>query len=58
MDWTWKDKFIELFVDMLDKITTGIDLKWTNKKKIQVGWKVVKNLIHKALLAGIKPPRV
>lgn len=43
---------------MLDKITTGIDLKWTSKKKIQVGWKVVKNLVHKALSAGIRPPRV
>jgi hypothetical protein len=43
---------------MLSKISNDIEPEWNNKKKIQIGWKIVKNLIQKAFVSGIKPPRV
>lgn len=43
---------------MLDKISQDFDKAWSEKKKIQVGWKIVKNIVDKAINSGIKPPRV
>jgi hypothetical protein len=43
---------------MLYKISNDIHREWSNKKKIQIGWKIVKNLVHKAIGMGIKAPRV
>jgi hypothetical protein len=43
---------------MLSKISKDIDPEWSSKKKIQVGWKIVKYVVQKAFVSGIKPPRV
>lgn len=58
MDWGWKNKFIDLFIDMLRKISEGIEEDWSDKKKIQIGWKIVKNVVDKAINAGIKVPKI
>jgi hypothetical protein len=43
---------------MLHKISEGIDKEWSEKKKIHIGWKVVKYILDKAVLNGIKCPKV
>lgn len=43
---------------MLLKISGEIEGDWSMKKKVQMGWKITKNMIHKALDAGIKPPKI
>lgn len=43
---------------MVNKISNDISEDWTDKKKIQIGWKIVKSLIYKAMESGIRPSRV
>ena len=43
---------------MLAKIPFDLDPTWTDKKKIAVGWKVVKYLVKKALKLGLHPPKI
>lgn len=43
---------------MVIKIAEGFEESWTEKKKIQIGWKICKNIVDKALNAGIKVPRI
>ena len=43
---------------MLAKICADVDATWVLKKKIQVGWKIVKNVVEKAIVGGVKVPRV
>lgn len=35
-----------------------MDADWSQKKKIAIGWKVVKHLVKKALKLGIIPPAI
>lgn len=43
---------------MLQKLPIQLEEKWTRKKKIAVGWKLVKHLIKKALKLGIQLPNI
>lgn len=43
---------------MLRKISDGIEEHWSEKKKIQIGWKIVKNVVDKAINSGIKVPKI
>jgi hypothetical protein len=43
---------------MLHKISGGIHKEWSEKKKIHIGWKVVKYIVDKAILNGVKCPKV
>lgn len=54
----WKNKFIHLFIDMMGKICEDFQEDWDNKKKVEVGWRVMKALTDKAINTGIKPPKI
>ena len=54
----WRDGFVELFLDMMTKISDEIKDDWTERKKLQIGWKMAKNIIKKALNSGIQLPKV
>jgi hypothetical protein len=43
---------------MLRKLPIDVDPKWSEKKMIIIGWKVVKLIIEKAIKIGIKVPRI
>ena len=43
---------------MLIKINVEIDPQWSDKKKIAIGWKVVKLLVKKALKLGLQIPKI
>lgn len=49
---------MELFLDMMSKISNEIQEDWTERKKLQIGWKMAKNIIKKALNSGIQLPKV
>jgi hypothetical protein len=51
-------KFIEVFLNMLQKLPLEFGPDWSDKKKIAIGWKVVKHLVKKALKLGLQPPKV
>jgi len=54
----YQSKFIEVFLNMVQKLPVQLSVKWSEKKKIAVGWKVVKHLIKKALKLGIQLPSI
>jgi hypothetical protein len=41
---------------MIEKLPFKLDSSWSKKKKIAVGWKIVKHFIRKGLKLGIVPP--
>jgi hypothetical protein len=50
--------FLNVFKNMLRKLPIDVDPKWSEKKMIIIGWKVVKLIIEKAIKIGIKVPRI
>lgn len=51
-------KFTEVFLNMVEKLPIEIDPAWSKKRKIAVGWKVVKHFVKKAMKLGIPPPSI
>jgi len=43
---------------MVEKLPIELEEQWSRKKKIAVGWKVVKHLLKKALKLGIQLPSI
>jgi len=43
---------------MLEKIPVAFDPSWSDKRKIAVGWRVVKYLVKKSLKLGLQPPKI
>jgi hypothetical protein len=43
---------------MVEKLPVDIEEEWSSKRKIAVGWKVVKHLVKKAFKLGIHPPAI
>ena len=43
---------------MFSKISDELEESWSLKKKVQISWKINKNIIHKAIGMGIKPPKI
>lgn len=51
-------KFMEVFLNMIEKLPIPLENQWNDKKKIAIGWKVIKHLVKKALKLGIALPTV
>jgi hypothetical protein len=49
---------MEVFLNMVGKLPVELRAEWSRKKKIAVGWRVVKHLLKKALKLGIQLPVV
>ena len=49
-------KFVEVFLNMVEKLPFKLEPSWSKKKKIAVGWKIVKYFVKKGLKMGIVPP--
>lgn len=43
---------------MIGKISLEIDETWSEKKKVQIGWKMTKNILRKAITSGISLPKI
>ena len=43
---------------MVEKLPINLPGGWSKKKKIAVGWKIVKHFVRKALKLGILPPTI
>lgn len=43
---------------MVEKLPIKSVEEWDQKKRIAIGWKVVKYLVKKALKIGINPPSI
>ncbi len=43
---------------MVTKLLGEVDPKWSDKKVIIIGWKIVKIMIEKAVKIGIKIPEI
>lgn len=54
----YQAKFTEVFLNMVEKLPIEIDPAWSKKRKIAVGWKVVKHFVKKAMKLGIAPPTI
>ena len=51
-------KFAEVFLNMVEKLPIELDPNWSRKRRIAVGWKVVKHFVKKAMKLGIPPPAI
>lgn len=51
-------KFVEVFLNMVEKLPIELDPAWSRKRRIAVGWKVVKHFVKKAMKLGIPPPAI
>jgi hypothetical protein len=49
---------MEVFMSMIHKLPLKLENHWSDKKKIAIGWKVVKHLVKKALKLGVQLPTV
>jgi hypothetical protein len=54
----YQAKFTEVFLNMVEKLPVDLEESWSKKRKIAVGWKVVKYLVKKAFKLGIHPPAI
>jgi hypothetical protein len=54
----YQAKFTEVFLNMIEKLPIDLEPGWSKKRKIAVGWKVVKHFVKKALKLGIHPPSI
>lgn len=54
----YQAKFTEVFLNMVEKLPVDLEEGWSDKRKIAVGWKVVKHLVKKAFRLGIHPPAI
>lgn len=43
---------------MIEKLPVDIDPAWSEKKRIAIGWKILKNMVLKALKHGIQLPTI
>lgn len=45
-------------MSMIHKLPLKLESHWSDKKKIAIGWKMVKHLVKKALKLGVQLPTV
>jgi hypothetical protein len=50
--------FLSVFKKMIRKLIGQTDEKWSDKKLVIIGWKMVKIMIEKGVKLGIKVPEV
>ena len=54
----WISNFLNVFKNMVRKLIAQTDQKWSDKKLVIIGWKIVKIIIEKGVKLGIKVPEV
>lgn len=54
----WISNFLNVFKNMVRKLIVQTDQKWSDKKLVIIGWKIVKIMIEKGVKLGIKVPEV
>ena len=54
----WMSNFLSVFKKMIRKLIGQTDEKWSDKKLVIIGWKMVKIMIEKGVKLGIKVPEV
>ena len=54
----WISNFMNVFKNMVRKLIGETEEKWSDKKVVIIGWKMVKIMIEKAVKLGIKLPEV
>ena len=52
---SWRDKFVDVFLNMVEKIPVQVDPEWNKKKRVRMGWKAVKMMIKQSLKFGVQP---
>jgi hypothetical protein len=54
----WISNFLNVFKNMVRKLIAQTDQKWSDKKLVIIGWKILKIMIEKGVKLGIKVPEV
>ncbi len=54
----WMSNFLNVFKNMVRKLIGQTDEKWSDKKLVIIGWKMVKIMIEKGVKLGMKVPEV